>query len=566
MGHFDLIITITGGLFAALIFAFGMHRVGLSPIVGYLLAGVAVGPFTPGFVANESIAGELAEIGVILLMFGVGLQFHLEELLSVRRIAGPGALVGIAVSTGFGVLAARALGWVFPADLLFGLCVCVASTVVLVRVLSDAGDLHTPKGRVAIGWLVVEDIFTVLALVALPLVFARDARSGSLWLALGFAALKLVGFVAFMLVVGQRAIPRLFEYAAKTRSRELFSLTVLVTALGIAVGSAKLFGASMALGAFLAGTIVGQSEFSARAATDALPMRDAFAVLFFVSVGMMFDPVQLFAAPLAVAATLGIVLFAKPAAAWLVMRALSTPARIALPVAVSLAQIGEFSFVLAGVGQKLELLPVAATSMLVATSIISITLNPLLYRAAVRYATRNHELAEAPKSHVSTPPSGRDVALVVGYGPTGQIVRDILRQNAMDAVVIDLNLATVRALSAEGHAAVYGDAASETVLRAAGIERAVALFLTASALEHSVEMITNARRINPSLRVYVRAQYLREVDPLRRAGARTVVAAEGEVALAMATALLDDLGASPDQIERERDRVHEELVQRAAPG
>jgi CPA2 family monovalent cation:H+ antiporter-2 len=563
MVHADLILTITSGLFTALILGFAMHRFGLSPVVGYLLAGIAVGPATPGFVADEQAAAQLAEIGVVLLMFGVGLQFHLHELAATRRVVVPGALAGIATATGLGWLAARTWDYEGPASVVFGLAVAVASTVVLVRVLSDQGDLHTPRGRSAVAWLVVEDIFTVLALVALPLWLGKD-DGRPLWLSLGLAALGLGGFVVLMLVVGRRVIPRLFEYAARTRSRELFTLTVLVTALGIAVGSARFFGASMALGAFLAGTIVGQSEFSARAAGDALPMRDAFSVLFFVSVGMLFHPTHLMQAPGEVALVLAIVLLGKPLAAFAVMRLLDAPARLALPVAASLTQLGEFSFVLASVGQSLGVLPKTATSTLVAVAILSITLNPLLYKLALRRAASLPDPRAVPSTTIERS-TGRDLALVVGHGPTGQIVCDILRDNGVDTVIIDLNLETVRKLTASGAAAVYGDAVSADVLDAAGVRAAKALFLTSSGLEHTVEVIRTARRLNPEVRVYTRTSYLREVDVLRKVGASTVVSAEGEVALTMATALLDDLGASPDQIARERDRMHDTLAKRITP-
>jgi CPA2 family monovalent cation:H+ antiporter-2 len=560
MQHADLILTVTVGLFVALVLGFAMHRAGLSPVVGYLLAGVAVGPSTPGFVADEHGAAQLAEIGVILLMFGVGLQFHLHELAATRRLVLPGALAGCVTSTLLGWLVAGSWGFSPTASLVFGLAIAVASTVVLVRVLSDHGDIHTPRGRSAIAWLVVEDIFTVLALVALPLWLGTgDGRP--LWMSLGLALLGIVGFILLVLVVGRRVIPRLFEYAARTRSRELFTLTVLVTALGIAVGSARLFGASMAIGAFLAGTLVGQSEFSARAAGDALPMRDAFSVLFFVSVGMLFDPMQLLEAPGRVAVVLAIVMIGKPLVAFVVMRLLGASAKLALPLAAALTQLGEFSFVLASVGQSLGVLPAEATSPLVATAILSITINPLVYKLALRRAARLPDPRPTPSVAVERSPA-RDLALVVGHGPTGQIVRDILHDNGVDTVVIEMNLQTVRSLTGSGAAAVYGDAASVDVLEAAGVRHATALFLTASTLEHTAEVVRTARRLNPDVRVYTRSSYLREVDALRKAGASTVVSAEGEVALAMATALLDDLGAAPDQVARERDRVHEQLERR----
>jgi CPA2 family monovalent cation:H+ antiporter-2 len=561
VNHIDLILTITGGLASALLFGFLSHRVGLSPIVGYLLAGVVVGPSTPGFVADESLAAQLAEIGVILLMFGVGLQFHFRELIAVRKVAIPGALVQIATATGLGALVSHAWGYSWSGAVVFGLAISVASTVVLVRVLSDHGDLHTATGRTAVGWLVVEDIFTVLALVALPLWFApRPDAQGSLGWSLALALLKLVALVLAVVFVGKRAVPRLFEYAANTRSRELFTLTVLVTALGIAVAAAKLFGASMALGAFLAGMIVGQSEFSARAATDALPMRDAFAVLFFVSVGMLFDPNQLLEAPGQIALTLAVILIAKPASAWLFLVAMGKPPRLSGTVALALAQIGEFSFLLASTSQQLGILKPEAASNLVAASILSIAINPLLYRWARKLP--QHGKTIEPEASTEPARAGRDErdrAIIVGYGPTGQVLEKILSENGLETCVIDLNLDAVRGLSRRGARAVYGDATSAGVLNSAGLERAAALFLTSAALEGTGDLIRASKELNPDIRIFARATFLKDVRLLTDAGARSVISAEGEVALAMAAELLGALGASPEHIDRERLRFSREL-------
>src|SRR5688572_23639078 len=331
MHAYDLILTLTGGLGAALVLGFVTQRLGLSPIVGYLLAGTLVGPYTPGFVADASLAEQVAEIGVVLLMFGVGLQFHVEELLAVRRVAIPGALVQSAVAMALGASVANALGWPWTAALVFGVALSVASTVVLVRVLSDNNSMHTPAGHIAVGWLVVEDLFTVLVLVLLPALFGGTDIDVAASVAL--TAAKVGALVVFTMVVGPRVIPWLLERIARTHSRELFTLTVLTTALGIAVGSAQLFGVSMALGAFLAGLIVGRSDFSLRAASDALPMRDAFAVLFFVSVGMLLDPRVFLEAPLLVAGTLAVVMIGKPLAALLVVIVLGYPFKVGLTVA-----------------------------------------------------------------------------------------------------------------------------------------------------------------------------------------------------------------------------------------
>lgn len=357
MHDLGLIMTITGSFTAALLLGYLTHRMGMSSIVGYLLAGIAVGTHTPGFVADQGMAEQFAEIGVILLMFGVGLQFHVKELFNVRRVAIPGAVCQSAVATLLSCLLARWLGWSWSAGIVFGFAVSVASTVVLLRVLVDNNELHTPTGHIAVGWLVVEDIFTVFLLVILPIFFGSGvAGSDSLPLAIGLSVVKIALLVALTFFVGSRLIPRLLWHVAATRSRELFTLTVLVLALGIAVGSAKLFGVSMALGAFLAGMVVRQSDFSFRAASEALPMRDAFAVLFFVSVGMLFTPSYLMEEPGLVLATLVIILVGKPLAALVIVLVLGYAPRVALSIAVALAQIGEFSFILATVGKDLGVL------------------------------------------------------------------------------------------------------------------------------------------------------------------------------------------------------------------
>jgi CPA2 family monovalent cation:H+ antiporter-2 len=385
--HEDLILTLTGALTAAVILGFMTEKLKLSPIVGYLLAGIAVGPFTPGFVANHELASQSAEIGVILLMFGVGLHFHVKDLLAVGKVAIPGAVVQIAAATVLGAVSTRMLGWSWSAGAIFGIAISVASTVVLTRVLEDNQALQTPAGLLAIGWLVVEDLFTVIVLVVLPALapgMSGDAVSGgNIGITLGIALLKLGALVVFTFVIGGKAIPFCLGEVERTGSRELFTLTVLVLALGIAVGAARFFGASMALGAFLAGMVVGQSNYSARAASDALPMRDAFAVLFFVSVGMLLDPGAIVTQWRLMLITLGIIFLGKPLAALLVTLALKRPLASALVIAVALAQIGEFSFILAALATSLKVFPTEAMNALVFGSIVSITLNPLLYRAIV---------------------------------------------------------------------------------------------------------------------------------------------------------------------------------------
>ncbi len=572
--NIDLILTLTGGLAAALVLGYLTQRLGLSPIVGYLLAGIVVGPNTPGFVANRHLAEQLAEVGVILLMFGVGLQFHFKELLAVWRIAVPGALVQSLATTALGSVVGWAFGWGWSAGLVYGLAVSVASTVVLVRVLADHKDLHTPTGHIAVGWLVVEDLFTVVVLVLLPALFGgQGAGPGGLPLALLLTALKIGLLVALTFLLGGRLIPWLLSRVDETRTRELFTLTVLVVALGIAVGSALLFGVSMALGAFLAGMVVGRSDFSLRAATEALPMRDAFAVLFFVSTGMLFDPRYLLGAPWLVAATLGIVMLGKPLAALMIVLALRYPVRVALAVAVALAQIGEFTFMLAALGRGLGVLPEAAMNALVEVAIVSISVNPILYRLVdpvEAWLARRPNLSRWLGRRVASPAPiasvGHDSeqltrhrAVIVGYGPVGRTLARLLRDNEVEPTVIELNLETVQRLREEEVPVVYGDAGHRDTLKAAGVERAAALLISSSGLRNAEEIIRLARELNPRIRVLVRCAYLREMPPLRKAGANGVFSGEGEVALAMTEAILRELGAVPDQIDRERDRVRADL-------
>jgi len=574
MHHLDLILTLTGGLAAALVCGYLTQRIGLSPIVGYLLAGVLVGPNTPGFVANRELADQLAEVGVILLMFGVGLHFHFDDLMAVRRVAVPGAVAQSAVATALGCLVGFVAGWGWAAGLVFGLAVSVASTVVLLRVLSDSNDLHTPAGHIAVGWLVVEDLFTVLVLVLLPALVRPGGGVGGVAVALGWSIVKLGVLVALVVVGGGRLVPQGLARVAATHSRELFTLTILVTALGVAVGSAKLFGVSMALGAFLAGMVVGRSEFSARAAAEALPMRDAFAVLFFVSVGMLFSPSYLMEAPALVAATLAIILVGKPLAALAIVLWLRYPLRVALSVAVALAQIGEFSFILAALGRELNVLPPEATNALVAAAIVSISMNPAIYRLTDRLEARAKKsprlsrwldtrlragLPAGPTraDHDDASPAAR--AVVVGYGPVGRTLVRLLQENGVEPTVIELNLDTVRRLREDGLHAVYGDATQREAVREAGIALADTFILSSSAMHLTSEAIRIAKELNPNVRVLARANYLRDMPALRRAGADAVFTGEGEVALTMTEYVLRRLGAGGEQIDRENERIREEL-------
>ncbi|MGV3524401.1 MAG: cation:proton antiporter [Candidatus Sericytochromatia bacterium] len=557
----DLILTLTAGLCVALLFALVMQKLRLSPLVGYLLAGLAIGPFTPGYVANQHLAEQFAEVGIILLMFGVGLHFHLKDLLAVKTIAISGALAQIAMAVGTTALALSFLDWSLPAGVVLGLAMSVASTVVLLRVLSENQALHTPTGHIAVGWLLVEDLFTVLVLVLMPSLWGKNrVPLGQLPLELGLLTGKLLLLGLFAWLAARYLIPRLLGYVARTRSRELFTLSVLALALGIAVGSAQLFGASMALGAFLAGMIVGQSPYAARATSDALPMRDAFAVLFFVSTGMRLQPAELMNDLGLIGLSLLIVLLVKPLVAYLILWLMKKPLSVSLPVALSLAQIGEFSFILGALGIQLEILPARASNVLVATAIVSIILNPFLYRWIPVLAQRVLGRPSSPAPETSAPggSSSRHQAVVVGYGPVGRTLTRLLLENGIRPTVIELNPDTVKQLQELGIAAVYGDAAQGETLEHAGIAQAGSLFLTAS-VPLKEAAIQRAQELNPRIRIVARAAYLREAPALLEAGAHRIFSEEGEVALAMTDYLLRDLGASADQMDRERQHIYDEL-------
>ncbi len=580
----DLLLTLSASLGVALVLGYLTQRLGLSPLVGYLLAGIIVGPNTPGFIANHEIAEQVAEIGVVLLMFGVGLHFDLSELFALRRVAVPGAFGQSTVSAALGAAAALGLGgasgWL--GGIVYGLSLSVASTVVMTRVLADHDDLHTPAGHVAVGWTIVEDFLTVVLLILLPAIAPGGAEArGSLLLSLAIAGAKIAALLVVLFLVGSRAVPWLLRKVAATRSRELFTLTILVVALGIAVGSAKLFGVSIALGAFLAGVVVGRSDFSLRAASEALPMRDAFAVLFFVSVGMLFDPRSLIEAPWLVAATLGVVILGKPLITFFLARALGQPPRASLSIGLALGQIGEFSFILAGAASALGLIPSRSMSALVVVAIVSIALNPLL-RLLIepidrlgREVTRG--LVRRTSDAVDRPPEGsatvsvaaaagtsaggerRYRAVVVGYGPVGRTLFKLLSENGISCTIVEMNLDTVHRLRSQGIPVVYGDAGHIETLRSAGVPSAGSLILSASGLYAPEEIIRIARELNEGVRVLVRTAYLHERSRLRAAGADLVFSGEGEVALAMIEAILQDLGATTERISRERDRLRADL-------
>jgi CPA2 family monovalent cation:H+ antiporter-2 len=555
MHELSVLTTFAGGLAGALVLGYLAQRLRLAPIVGYLLAGIAVGPFTPGFVANRAVAEQFAEIGVILLLFGIGLRFQLRELFAVWRIAVPGALIQSTLSTVALASALRPLGWTWTSGIVLGMAISVASTVVMAMVLGEQRDLHATIGHLAIGWTVVEDLLTVALLLLLPIAFGAGTSGSGAAAALGVAALKLAGLAAVVVVLGRWLIPWALERVAATRSRELFTLAVLVVAVGIAVGAARIFGVSMALGAFLAGLAVGRSEFGARAAADAVPMRDAFAVLFFVSVGMLFDPRSLVRSPLLVAVVVAVVVVVKPLATLLTVRALGAPPATALPVAATFSQIGEFSFILSSAARGLGLLDDAGWNALVVASMISIALNPSLYRWARRISTPGALLSAAP---ALPPRADPNRCILVGHGPVGEIVHRLLEDRGAVVTVVDLNLETVRRLRADGVAAVYGDVLRPGTLEQAGIATAGSLVLSAD-LDAAAEVVRQARLLSPELRILVRCSHLRDAGGLQRAGADVVAAGEAEVGVALAEAV--GVGAERDagSAAERRDVVRRQL-------
>ena len=489
MGEINVLLTFTGGLAAALVLGYVANRLRLSPIIGYLLAGLVVGPFTPGFTAHQEIAHQFAEIGVILLLFGIGLRFHLRELAAVWRIAVPGALIQSAFTTVATALILRLFGWEWDSGIVLGLAISVASTVVMALVLADSRDLHAPIGHIAIGWTVVEDILTVMYLLLLPIVFSSTGIGSEAGLAIAVTAAKILGLVVSVIVLGRWVIPWALERIAITRSRELFTLAVLVLALGIAVGSSKIFGVSMALGAFLAGLTVGRTDFAARAGNDALPMRDAFAILFFVSVGMLFDPASLINAPLLIGAVLLVVLVGKPLSTLLTVRILGRPLSTAIPVGAALSQVGEFSFILGAVARDLNLINDLGWNAMIAVSIISIALNPTIYRNARRLSVKRSGTGTTAGNSPETDPRK---CIIVGYGPVGKTVHRLLAERGADITVVELNLDTVRHLRSGGCRALYGDVLRPGTLEEAGVATSGSLIITAD-VEDAAEIVREAR-------------------------------------------------------------------------
>jgi monovalent cation:H+ antiporter-2, CPA2 family len=578
------LVNLSVSLVLALILGLITQRLRLSPIVGYLLAGIALGPRTPGFIADPKMAHDFAELGVILLMFGVGLHFNFNDLLAVRRIAIPGSLGQILVASSLGAVAALSFGLGPAAALVIGIAISVASTVVLVRVLMDHDLLQTSQGHIAIGWLILEDIFTVFVLVVLPGLASIWGKSetggGSLLIIFGLATAKFAGLTLLVVLIGRKAIPWLLNLVARTRSRELFTLTILSLAFAIATGSAALFGVSMALGAFLAGVVVGQTEVSHQAAADALPMRDAFAVLFFVSVGMLFDPQAIIKQPGLLIGLLGVIILTKPLTAFLIIWALRYSVRTAITVALALSQIGEFSFLLAHEAVGLGILPAEGQSLLVACALISIAANPLLFRAITpieqwlrskekiwrilnqRSNVEGWKLNKEERSRSFELDQGAESkmkAVIIGYGPVGQTASRILKDFDIPLVIVDLNVDTVRTLIESGQAAIYGDASQRDILEAAGIKKANYLLVTIPDVLARTSIILTAKELNPELHVFSRARYLHERVWFEEIGTTDLCIEEAETAIGLAILLLREVGADGNRIQREILKIRGEF-------
>lgn len=557
-----LIVTVAASLGLALLLGILAARVGLPALIGYLVAGVLIGPGTPGFVADMALSAQLAEIGVMLLMFGVGLHFSVRDLLEVRRIALPGAVVQMAVATALGVALAMSWGWSPGAGVVFGLALSVASTVVLIRALESRGLISSINGKIAVGWLVVEDLAMVLVLVLLPalagLLGGNDGGAPGvrgdwpLWLRLVVTAAELAGFLVLMMVVGRRLFPWLLWQVAGTGSRELFTLAVVATAVGVAYGAAQLFGVSFALGAFFAGVVMRESPLSHRAAGESLPLRDAFAVLFFVAVGMLFDPRVLVEEPLRVLAVVAIIVLGKSAAAFLIVLAFRYPLNTALTVSASLAQIGEFSFILVGLGATLGLLPPEAASLVLAGALISISLNPLVFRliepaqawirARSRLARRlerpGDPLGQLPPTVASAHVTGHVV--LVGYGRVGRHIAGALAERGLAYVVAEQNREQVADLRRRGLHAVAGDASDPAVLIQAHVARAAILVIATPDTARARRMMETARMLNPDIRILMRTHSDEEAALIEGLPGVTVFMGERELARSMVREVLGE--------------------------
>jgi CPA2 family monovalent cation:H+ antiporter-2 len=563
-----LITTIAAALGLALIMGFIAARLKLPVLVGYLIAGIIIGPATPGFVADLELSSQLAEIGVMLLMFGVGLHFSLDDLLAVRRIALPGALFQILVATLLGMAVAAFWGWSLASGVVFGLALSVASTVVLLRALESRGLLESVNGRIAVGWLVVEDLVMVLVLVLLPPlavwlggnaeVTAEGAGNRSLLTTLVRTLGQVSVFIALMLVVGKRVFPWLLWQIARTGSRELFTLCVIAAAVGIAYGSAELFGVSFALGAFFAGMVMRESPLSYRAAEESLPLRDAFSVLFFVSVGMLFDPTVVISQPLQLLIVVAIIIFGKSLAAFFLVLLFRYPLNTALTVSASLAQIGEFSFILANLGVSLGLLPTEGQSLILAGAIISIALNPLVFHAIepvqtwIRSRSKLAQTFERPDDPLAVLPMTVDLnrltgqVVLAGYGRVGRRIGEALTENGIPFVVAEENREIVEKLRESGIPAVSGDASEATVLIQAHVHRARMLVIATPDTLDVRRMIDIARTLNPRIETVVRTHSEEEALLLEKENAGKVFMGEHELAVGIIRHVLERFAAGTD--------------------
>jgi CPA2 family monovalent cation:H+ antiporter-2 len=567
-----LIALISVGFVLALAFGYLALRLRLPPIVGYLLAGVAVGPFTPGFVGDSGLAAQLAEIGVILLMFGVGLHFSIGTLLRVKRIAVPGAIVQILFATAIGAGIASWWGWGLGAGLVLGLALSVASTVVLLRALTERNELDSENGRIAVGWLIIEDLVTVLALVFLPALAGGEsshgaAQGGGLLMSFAITIGKVAVFMALMLVGGKRLVPWLLAQVARTGSRELFTLAVLALALGIAFGSAQLFDVSFALGAFFAGVLLSESDLSHQAAADSLPLQDAFAVLFFVSVGMLFDPSILTREPGAVLAVLAVIVVGKSLAAFLIVLAFRYPIETALTVSAGLAQIGEFSFILAGLGVTLGLLPAEGRDLILAGALLSIALNSLVFATinpVMRFIRAQPGLARVldrpalRRTQASARSNGGDLsghAVLIGHGRVGGLIGHALKEAGLPYVVIERDLRLVESLRKRGIGAIYGDASTPGVLETAAVDRAKLLIVATPDGFQARRILELAHQQNLDLATAVRTHSDSELRYLEKLGVGRAVMAEREVALGMTEFALSSLGLDEEKARTLLQRI-----------
>lgn len=539
MHDLSLIFTLTGGLAAALVCGAITRRLGLSSLVGYLLAGIAVGPHTPGFVADARIAAQMADIGVILLMFSVGMHFHPAALLRVWRVALPGAVVQSALAAAAGWGCGRLFGWSHGAAAVFGLALAVASTVVLTRMLIERDRLTTHEGHVAVGWLIVQDLFAVVALVLLPVLATDEADPMAAVGELAEAIGKVVAFAVLVWALGTRLFAPLMERIARMRATELFTLTVIVVALGVAVVAAEIFNVSLALGAFFGGLVVGESRFGHQAAADLAPFRDVFSALFFVSVGMLFDPALLHTSPRLLLLALGVVLVVTPVAVLVIALALGETVRTSLTLAVGLAQIGEFSFILAVLGRSLGILPSEGMDTLVAAAIASIAVNPVLFRLIGPLEAR------LGRTRTAVPSAGQEVTAlgaratvaIAGLGELGRRLARICAESGMPVCAVDSRLEWIEELQVDGLAATFGDPSRQEVLKGAGVDQAKVIVVTGGSLAEKMRVCVAARQVNPRISIIGIAESAAERAWLEEFGAALVYDALGEVSEALLAAI-----------------------------